>query len=230
MKKFLLLAGVFYVVFLLSFKENSGDPESFAKILKDHPDRLAELLKVASSYQDTLIVSEKYLSPKDILTPDQLDIFRSKTKSRTWNRTHPEIVISTLALNELIKNHLNTGDSVVFYLGKYSKKDPERIKRYNERNGGALAHSDNPPFTYKNLRGRTAFAMQVFSDINSEKSKSHHSSTLKSGYFTPSFGKGNHDTEEFLMENFNSARKAVSEAYEISRLCPPPREGCNGTN
>ena len=227
MKKFLLFAGVLYVLFLVSFKEKSREPESFVKILKDHPERLQELLKVADIYRDTVKISEKILSPKDILSAKQLDIFRSKTKSRPCNPAHPVIIISTVAMNELIKNHLNTGDSIVFYLGKYSNDDPQRITRYNERNSSSNEKSEKLPYTYKNLKKRTAFAMQVFSNVYQQDSKGKNSSAL----FTPvNFiglnGKGSHDSEDLLNGSFGVAKKAVSEVYEFSRLCPPPKEGC----
>ena len=232
MKKFILFTVVLYVLFLVSFKENSREPESFAKILKDNPERLTEFLKVASLYKDTNKISEKILSRKDIISKDQLEDFREKMKPKPgqfWTRAHPVIIISTQALNELIKNHLNKNDSIVFYLGNYNKNIPERISRYNERNGGANFSKDNPPFTIKNLKKRPAFAMQVFSTV-SQKGKDSKNNT---GLYNPqniigAVGKGNHDVEmnNSGTNNFKLERMPVSEIYEISRLCPPPREGC----
>lgn len=229
MKKFLLFAGVLYLVILVSFQEKSREPESFAKILKDQPERLQELLNVADSYKDTVKISDKILSPDDILSPKQLDIFRSKTKSRPGNRTHPVIVISTQSLNELIKNHLNRKDSIVFYLGSYSKNDAVRIHRYNERNGGGYSTKEKQPYTYKNLKKRTAFAMQVFSTVNESDQKSKSTSGIfNTRSIWGSVGKGSNDVDmnNDWTNNFKAERIAVSPVYEISRLCPPPREGC----
>ena len=138
------------------------------------------------------------------------------------------IIISTQALNLLIKNHLKDDDSVVFYLGKYSKKDPKRIVRYNERNSYPYT-KEKDTYTYKDLKNRTAFAMQVFGNVSSKDEKSKNSS----GLFNPriimgAVGKGNHDVEinNRGKNNFMPEKIAVSDIYEISRLCPPPREGC----
>ena len=195
MKKIILFTVVLYVLFLVSFKENSREPESFAKILKEHPERMQELLKVADTYKDT---GEIYtLSSDDILSPEQLKIFRKKMSpkpGRFWSDVHPVITIPTQALHELIKNHLNSKDSVVFYLGTYSKKDTIRIRRYNERNAKEYFAKGKSPYNYKKLKNRPAFAMQVFSN----------------GY----------------SETKNSKKNYRSLIYEISRLCPPPPEGC----
>lgn len=228
MKKVILFTGVLYVMFLLSFKEKSGEPEPFAKVLKDHPERITELLLVAEKYRDTIKISEKILSSDDILSESQLKTFRSTTKSRCGNKTHPVIVISTQALNELIKNHLQEEDSLVFYLGKYTKKDPERIKRYNARNSYPFTNGKDT-YTYKDLKKRTAFAMQVFSTVKAPNQHSKSSSSIfKAENFLGPIGKGNHDLEmnSDLKNKFKTEKIARSPAYEISRLCPPPPEGC----
>ena len=231
MKKFLLFAGVLYVLFLVSFKEKSLEPESFVKILKDHPERLEELLEVAETYKVTFEGPDKILNPEDIITEAQLDIFREHTKSRPrrpWDES-PVNIISTKALHALIKDHLELTDSIVFFYGRYSKKDKVRIDRYNQRNGGPKFSPDNPPFKYKNLKKRTAFAMQVFSTVNSSSSKSKSSAAFfNTGNIFKSVGKGSNDVEinNDWTNTFKIERIARSPIYEISRLCPPPPEGC----
>lgn len=223
MKKFILIAVVLYVSFLLSFKEENPEPESFAKIIKDHPERMQELLKIAANYQDTVKGQEKFLSKKDTLSREQLKYFRNKNR----HRPGAVIVIATLALDELIKNHLNEGDSVVFYLGEYYKKDPTRIIRYNERN--SIPFYGKPIYTFKDLKNKPAMAMQVFSNAYTKPENLKSSS----GKFNPfniirSYGVGSYDQENNLenTNNYMPPPSAVSPAYEISRLCPPPREGC----
>ena len=230
MKKFLLFAGVLCIVGLVSFHEKSQEPEPFAKILKDHPERLQELLKVADSYKDTVKI-QSILNSKDILSAKELKLFRKKVKS--GHQTHPIVIISTTDLNALIKDHLNSTDSVVFYLGKYNKKDQKRIDRYNERNAKEYWDKGIKPYTYRDLKHRTAFALQVFS--MEEKPEQKPKST--SGFFNPgnpflSGSKGSNDVEmnDDWTNNFKPEKTAVTAVYEFSRLCPPPREGCNGTN
>lgn len=224
MKKFILFTVVLYVLFLLSFKEDSPEPESFAKILKDHPERMKELMKVADSYRDTGKGPNQFLNDQDTLNKKELNIFRNKKNSKP----SPVIVISSQALNLLIKDHLNDDDSVVFYLGQYYKNDPERIKRYNERNSMPFTNGKHT-YTFKDLEKKPAFAMQVFSNAYTETEKPKNIS----GIFNPksiigSPGEGNIEFEKNNngTNNVMVAKKAVSPIYEISRLCPPPREGC----
>lgn len=227
MKKFILFTVVLYVLFLVSFKENSREPESFAKILKDHPDRLGELLKVASVYKDTSKILEDLLNSEDILSPKQLKDFRSKARDKKGDKKKPVIIISTRAINQLIQSHLNEKDSLVFFLGEYSKKDLTRVQRYNDRN--TRKHNfGKDTLTLETLDKRVAFAMQVFSNTNPKEENS----KTSTGLFNPeniigSLGKGNYDFEKNdRQNNFTSIKTAVSKVYEISRLCPPPPEGC----
>jgi hypothetical protein len=222
MRNFILFAVLLYVSFLLSFKEENPEPESFAKIIKDHPERMQELLEIAASYQDTGKNSEKFLSNEDILSNEQLKYFRH----RFWGGAGPVIVIATLALNELIRNHLSEGDSVVFYLGKYRRKDPTRIERYNERN--SIPFVGKSTYTFKDLRHKPAFAMQVFGKVPETENLKNSSGIFYPGNIIGTKGKGNHDLENSPenQSNFMPPRGPVTPAYEISRLCPPPREGC----
>ena len=232
MKKFLLFAGVLCIVLLVSFQEKKQEPESFAKILKDHPERLQELLKVAEGYKDTGKKSADLLNPEDILSPKELEDFRSKARVRSGDKKKPVIIIATQAINELIKNHLNQDDSLVFFLGEYSIKDQTRVKRYNDRNTRKY-NLGKDTLTLQTLEKRTAFAMQVFSmeEKSDQKSKSTSSIFNLSNLFKSS-GKGSNDVEmdSDWTNNFKPQKTAVSDVYEFSRLCPPPREGCNLTN
>ena len=224
MKKFILFTVVLYVLFLVSFKENSRETEPFAKILKDNPERLQELLMVAATYKNSGNSQKQTLSDEDTLSRKQLDIFRNK-KPR---EVSPVIVISTWDLNLLIKDHLNKDDSVVFYLGQYYKNDPKRIKRYNQRNIFPFTFGKDT-LTYSDLKEKPAFAMQVFSNVYSKGKKPKHTSEIfKPQNILGSMGKGMGEFEK-NNDGVNTvvpAKFAVSAIYEISRLCPPPPEGC----
>lgn len=227
MKKFLLGTVLLYIICLLSFTETNKEQESFEKILQKHPERTQELLQTARAYQDTSREGEQYLSKKDILSDEELRIFRSLAKTRSSNEQKPVVIISTLALHELIRGHLKPGDSVVFYLGEYNSKDPNRIRRYNERNGGTSSAGESMSYTYESLKKRTAFAMQVFSEVPDSEPRRETSQRFTPGSFYLHPTKGQ-DEAGPINENqtIYFKKEAVTPPFEISRLCPPPREGC----